>query len=115
MGIRAQGRGPAWWPAVEKGRTLSKTTQRRAVVAALSFALGAAGTLPALAASEGGTPEAAVPSYINNLTNTVADLPFVSYLPGDDLASDADTIVDDAGELVDNAAGGPVGDRKSVV
>ena len=75
-----------WWPVVEKGRTLSKITQRRAVVAALSFALGAAGTLPALAASTGGTSDAPVPGAMHSLGDTLYDLPFVSYLPGDELA-----------------------------
>lgn len=98
---------PAWWPVVEKGRTLSKTTQRRAVVAGLSFVLGAAGTLPALAASDGGTPDAEpVPSYIDSLGDTLYDLPFVSYLPGQELAEDTGEFVDDAGEFVDDAAGG---------
>jgi hypothetical protein len=86
---------------------LSKTTQRRAVVAALSFALGAAGTLPALAASSGGTADASTaPSYIDSLGDTLYDLPFVSYLPGQELAEDTGAIVDEAGEFVDEAGGG---------
>ena len=84
---------------MEKGRTLSKTTQRRAVVAALSFTLGAAGTLPAFAASTGGSPDEAAPSYIDSLGDTLYDLPFVSYLPGQE-------VVEDTGEFIDDAAGG---------
>jgi hypothetical protein len=88
---------------VEKGRTLSKTTQRRAVVAGLSFVLGAAGTIPALAASEGGMPDAeTAPHYLDSLGDTLYDLPFVSYLPGQELA-------EDTGEFVDDAAGGAIG------
>ena len=59
MRIRAcgliPGCGGRW---LRKGEPCPRITQRRAVVAALSFALGAAGTIPALAASTGGTPDA---------------------------------------------------------
>ena len=92
---------------MEKGRTLSKTTQRRAVVAGLSFVLGAAGTLPALAASDGGAADA--PHYLDSLGDTLYDLPFVSYLPGQELAEDTGEFVDDATEFVDDAGGGVVG------
>ena len=90
---------------MKKGKTLSKTTQRRAVVAALSFALGAAGTLPALAANDG-TADVAPLSYIDSVGDTLYDLPFVSYLPGQEIMADADAIVDDASQMVDEAAGG---------
>ena len=58
-------------------------TQRRAVVAALSFALGAAGTLPALAAHGASAEPASTPG----LSDTLSNLPFVSFLPGQDTSA----------------------------
>jgi len=109
MGVRAHGRAPAWWPVDEKGRTLSKTTQRRAVVAALSFALGAAGTIPAFAAHSAGS-DASAPDAISSLGDTLYNLPYVSFMPGQDDTSGDST--DTSGDFADDpgsADSGPVG------
>ena len=98
-----------WWPAVEKGRTLSKKTQRRVAVAGLSFVLGAAGAIPALAASEGGTADApAAPNYLSSMGDTLYNLPFVSYLPGQDIVDDTSNVVDDTSNFVDDTGGGGI-------
>ena len=106
LGVRAQGRAPAWWSVFEKGRTLSKTTQRRAAVAALSFALGAAGTIPAFAAHSDSTDAPAAPDAISSLGDTLYNLPFVSFLPGQDDTSGDTT--DTSGDFADDP-GAPAG------
>jgi hypothetical protein len=95
---------------VKKGRTLSKTTQRRAVVVALSFALGAAGTIPALAAD--GSSSSADTNAISSLGDTLSNLPYVSFLPGQDVASDVNNAVDTvdgATNTVSDTVGGATG------
>src|SRR5581483_596289 len=103
VGVRAPGRAPAWWPVDEKGRTLSKTTQRRAAVAALSFALGAAGTLPAFAAHSGSSDTQSAPDAISSLGDTLYNLPYVSFMPGQDNTS-ADNSTDTSGDFADTPA-----------
>src|SRR5438105_1515587 len=63
-------------------------TQRRAVGAALSFVLGAAGALPALAAQSGGTSD---PAPTPGLGGMLYNMPYVSFLPGADTGGGAST------------------------
>ncbi|MDQ1507971.1 MAG: hypothetical protein QOD57_5698, partial [Actinomycetota bacterium] len=85
-----------------KGKTLSKMTQRRAVVAALSFALGAAGTIPAFAAFD-----SSAPAPTTGLGDTLSNLPFVSFLPGtaDNTADGSSGSSGDAGGAVGGGGG----------
>jgi hypothetical protein len=108
VGVRVHGPTPAWWPVVKKGRTLSKTTQRRAAVAALSFALGAAGTIPAFAAHSDAS-DASAPDAVSSLGDTLSNLPFVSFLPGQDTSSGDATGT--SGDFADpgSADSGPLG------
>jgi len=87
---------------------LSKKTQRRVAVAALSFALGAASAIPAFAAqSDSGSTDA-----ISSLGDTLSNLPYVSFLPGQDVASDINNAVgtvDGATNTVSDTVGGATG------